>query len=291
METFIAQCVNGISTGSMYALIVLGMNLVVLVRGVMLFCYAHIVAMTMAIGWLVLELTGNNLFITIPAMIISSTILLTAAEPLFRPMARRKAFLETVVLALGIGIILTEIMSHFINQGAPFSLSPLVIGKGLMFRYNHIIFSLTNILSLIGCVLAITALMVFLYRHKQGRAIRAMALDLEIATMMGIPFKKTGLQGFAIAGVLAGVTSILLAMNLGWASAELGDALAAKCMILLLFAGVGNLKGGLICSLAMGVAEAMALAYLPGRWTEAVFFGTIMVIIILKPKGLFGTQS
>ena len=120
METFIAQIVNGLSAGCTYALIVLGMNLVILVRGVMLFCYAHIVAMSMAVGWLVLKLTDNNLWLTIPAIIITATLLMTVSEPLFRPMAKRKAFLETVVLALGIGIILTEIMSHFINQGATF---------------------------------------------------------------------------------------------------------------------------------------------------------------------------
>ena len=125
-----------------------------------------------------------------------------------------------------------------------------------MIRYNKIIFSLTDILSLIGCIVAIAALMLFLYRHKEGRAIRAMAQDLTIARMMGIPFKKTGLNGFAIAGLLAGITSILIAMNLGWASAELGEALAAKCMILLLFAGIGNLTGGLICSLGMGIRRS-----------------------------------
>lgn len=58
----------------------------------------------------------------------------------------------------------------------------------------------------------------------------------------------------------------------------------------MLFAGMGNLKGGLLSALFMGVVEAMALAYLPGRWTEAVFYGVIMLVIIWKPNGLFGKQ-
>jgi len=80
-------------------------------------------------------------------------------------------------------------------------------------------------------------------------------------------------------------------MSLGSASSELGDDMAVKAMILMLFAGMGNLKGGLVSTLIMGLAEAMALAYLPGRWTEAIFFGVIMMVIIWKPQGLFGTQT
>ena len=93
-----------------------------------------------------------------------------------------------------------------------------------------------------------------------------------------------------IAGLLAGIIAILCIMTLGAGSPALGDTFAVKAIILMLFAGMGNLKGGLLSALFMGVVEAMALAYLPGRWTEAVFYGVIMLVIIWKPNGLFGKQ-
>ena len=80
-------------------------------------------------------------------------------------------------------------------------------------------------------------------------------------------------------------------MTLGNASAELGNNLAIKATVLILFAGMGNLKGGLICALLMGVTEALVMAYLPGRWTEAIVFGAIMIVIIIKPHGLFGART
>lgn len=290
MESFLAQCINGLATGCIYALIVLGMNLLVLVRGVVFFSYAHVVAMSMATGWVVIQYT-QSLILGIPAIFLTAPILITLSEPLFRPLAKRKAFLETVVLALGIGIIITEVLSHFINQGAPIAFPSGLTGGGAMFRHGMIAFSMADIYTLIGCVVAVFTLLLFLYRHKQGRAIRAMAQDRSVATFLGIPFKKTGIYGFAIAGLLAGIAALLMTINLGSTSSEMGETVAIKAMILMLFAGMGNLKGGLISALVMGLAEAMALAYLPGRWTEAIFFGIIMVVIIFKPKGLFGTQT
>ena len=291
METFLAQFVNGLATGSIYALIVLGMNLLVLVRGVVHFSYAHIVVMSMAIGWIALKLTNNSLLIAAPTTILAATAITVLTEPLFRPLARRRAFLETVVLALGIGIIITDILSHFINEGAPIAFPHNVTGGGAMFRSGLIYFSMAHVYTLIGGIIAVVALLYFLYHHKQGRAIRAIAQDVNIARLLGIPFKKTGIYGFGLGGLLAGVIALLIAMSLGSASSELGDDIAVKAMILMLFAGMGNLKGGLVSALIMGLAEAMALAYLPGRWTEAIFFGVIMMVIIWKPQGLFGTQT
>ena len=71
----------------------------------------------------------------------------------------------------------------------------------------------------------------------------------------------------------------------------LGDILATKAMILMLFAGMGNLTGGLVCALGMGAVEAMAQAYVPGAWTDTVTFGILMVIILVRPNGLFGDTN
>ncbi len=290
METFLAQLVNGLSTGSTYALIVLGMSLLILVRGVVHFSYVNIVVMSMAAAWLVLGQTNSNLILAIPTFIISATVLTIFTEPLFRPLVRRSAFLETIVLALGIGIILTEVMSHFINNGMTIVFPNSLIGGGAIIKLGLVTFSLADVFALLGGIGVMIALLYFLYRHKQGKAIRAMAQNLHVARLLGIPFNSTGIYGFAIAGVLAGIIAMLLAMSVGSASADFGNTFAVKAIILMLFAGMGNLKGGLICAIFMGLAETMAQAYLPGRWTEAIFFGIIMLVIIWKPKGVFGAR-
>ena len=102
---------------------------------------------------------------------------------------------------------------------------------------------------------------------------------------------KSGIYSFGIAGLLAGIIAIFLIMNLGAASPSLGELLALKGFIVVIVAGNGNLKGGIICGLALGLGEALAQAYLPGRWTDSIVFGAIMMALMVKPMGLFGPRA
>jgi branched-chain amino acid transport system permease protein len=290
MEVFVAQLINGLAMGSIYALVVVGMNLILLVRGVVHFAYAHIMVISMYISWMVLGQTNNNLALAFSSGIIAATLLTTATEFVFRPLALREALLETIIVALGMGIILNEIMSQFLHHGLPVSFPAGITGGGAIVQFGMITFSLAQVYSLLGSIGVVIGLFYLLYHHKQGRVFRAMAQNLSAARLLGIPVNRTGIYSFAIAGVLAGIIGVFMAMTLGLASASLGNTLAIKALVLMLFAGMGNLKGGLICALLLGLAEALTMAYLPGRWTEAIVFGAIMIVIILKPKGLFGAR-
>jgi branched-chain amino acid transport system permease protein len=291
MAVFAAQLINGIAIGAIYALLVLGVNLLIVVRGVVYFSYPHVVMVAMAAAWLVLNYTGDNLYLAIPMFFVAATILMVVTEPLFRPLVKNGALLETVVMATGIAIILTDTLSQFVNNGSPAGFPVALRGGGLQVNAGVLTFSLATALAVLGSVVAVIVLFSFLYRTRQGRGIRAMAQNLRVARLLGVPFGKTGLIGFAVAGLLAGFIALLLAMTLGSTSAELGDAYAVKVMILVLFAGMGNLRGGLIGAVAMGIAETLAVFYLPGRWSQTVFFGVLMLVILWKPRGVFGARS
>lgn len=287
----VAAIVNGLAMGSIYALIVLGMNLLVLVRHVTYHGYSHIIMMSMGVCWLVLGWSSGNIILAIIIMIAFAILLTVATEPLFRPLVKRGADLETVVVGMGIGIILTEVMAQYVNRGASFSFPKSMTGGGVLIGSGLVTFSLANILTFVAMIIVVAVLMAFLYKTKQGRGLRAVAQNLRVARTLGISFGKSGILSFAVAGILAGVTGLLLAMSLGYAAPSLGDSFAVKCMILMLFAGMGNLKGGLISALGMGIIEALALTFLPGRWTEAIFYGVIMIVILWRPQGLFGAKT
>jgi branched-chain amino acid transport system permease protein len=99
------------------------------------------------------------------------------------------------------------------------------------------------------------------------------------------------MASYGVAGFLGGVTSVFLAMALGSAYPALGDILAIKIIAVVLFAGAGNLKGGLICGLILGIAESLTTGYLAGQWANAVAFGMIMIVVMFRPQGLFGTRA
>jgi branched-chain amino acid transport system permease protein len=291
MENFIAVLINGMTTGTTYALIVLGVTLLILVRKIFHFGYAYIIIMTTYLGWIILGLTNDNMFISLPAFIIIGTILVLVSEFLFRPLAKKGAFLESVVLGQGLAIFLTDICSHFINHGFAISFPRNMAGSGIGIRSGLIFFKLGNIYALAIGIIVVFLLMLFLYRSRRGLAVRAMAQNQDVATSFGISFTRTGLIGFGIAGILAGVVALLLAMVMNSVDPSLGDTLASKVMVIALFAGMGNLMGGLICGLMMGIIEALALVYVPGSWTDVVTFSLLMVVILLRPKGVFGTRT
>ena len=290
MQALISQIINGLSTGGIYALIVLGMNLLMLVRNIVHHGFSHICVLNMAVGWLVYGYT-QNVFIAFLAMFVCGVLATVCTEPLFRPLSVRGAELETITLAMGVGIIITELIAQLFNKGQMMTFNSEMRIFAKDFKFGLIKFSAGNIIALVACIVIAIVLVWFLFKTSEGRAMRAMAQNLRVAKMLGVPFGKTGVLGFTIAGLLSACIGIVCIMCLGYANAEMCDSFATKAVILMLFAGQGDIKGGILSSIMMGVVEALALAYLPGRWTEAIFYGFIMIVIIIKPSGLFSKKA
>jgi len=291
METLIAQLINAIALGSIYALLVIGFNLLLVVGGIFPFAYSHIVVLSMYMCWFVLKITGNNLVLGIIAAIVSGVAFSLITEPIFRPLARRGAVLGSFIVAMAISMIITDIMSQRLNMGIVISFPQSLQGKKALVSFGTATITAGQIATIAGSIGSGIGFFYLLYRTKIGRAFRAMGQSSFSARLLGIPITKTSLLAYGIAGFLGGVSSIFLAMAIGTASSTLGDNLALKVMAVALFAGLGNLGGGLIAALILGLAEGMALAYLPGNWSQAIAFGMIMVIVMIKPKGLFGAMA
>ncbi len=101
---------------------------------------------------------------------------------------------------------------------------------------------------------------------------------------------RTGLYSYALSGVLGGAIAVLFAMLLGTASPGLGEQVAHKVLAVSIIAGLGNLVGGLIVGLALGILEAIMQGYISGSWSNAMAFVIMLVVILVRPKGLFGSK-
>ncbi len=290
MQLFVAQLINGLATGSLYALVVVGLDLLFLVKGVYHWAFPHTAILSAFVCWLILRATHSNLPVAIVSTLVVATALVVVTEPFFRPLVRRGAFVETMIMSLGLSIIINEVITRYINHGSPVQFSGAIVGGGAWVNIGLISFSLAHIYTILGTVAVVVGLMYFLFHHKQGRAFRAIAHDPQAARLLGIPLNKSGVLSFAIAGVLAGMTAIFSIMTIGSATNTLADLLAPKAFIFALLAGMGNLKGGVIMALIFGVIEALVGGYMPGNWTDVVVYGTIMLVIIMRPTGIFKTR-
>ena len=293
MQVFIAQVINGLSLGSIYVLLVTGFNLLLLVAMIIHFSYPQVVVFSMYITWVVLKATGNNLFFGILAGVASSIVINLVSAPLFQKVMKKRGEVDinsTMVLSMGIGMIITDILSHTFNNGLPIAFPDSLANGAPLVRVGLISILTGQVWSLAVGVVAVSGFFLLLYKTRPGRAFRAIAEDPNGARLVGIPLLRTGLYSYALSGVLGGIIAVLLAMLLGTASPGLGEQVAHKVLAVSIIAGLGNLAGGLVVGLLLGILEAVVQGYISGSWSNAIAFVVMLVVILVKPKGLFGTK-
>ncbi|MGA2480394.1 MAG: branched-chain amino acid ABC transporter permease [Spirochaetia bacterium] len=293
MQVFIAQVINGLSLGSIYVLLVTGFNLLLLVAMIIHFSYPQVVVFSMYVTWVVLKATGNNLILGILAGVVSSIVINIVSAPLFQKVMQKRGEVDinsTMVLSMGIGMIITDVLSHTFNNGLPIAFPDSLASTAPLIRMGLISVLTGQVWSLAVGVVAVSAFFLLLYKTRPGRAFRAIAEDPSGARLVGIPLLRTGLYSYALSGVLGGIIAVLLAMLLGTASPGLGEQVAHKVLAVSIIAGLGNLAGGLVVGLILGILEAVVQGYISGSWSNAIAFVIMLVVILVKPKGLFGTK-
>ncbi len=294
MEILIAQIFNGLSIGSIYVLLVTGFNLLLLVAMIIHFSFPVVVVFSMYISWFVMNVTGN-VALGIILGIVSAIIVNMITAPMFQHIMKERGSVDinaTMVISMGMGMIITDILSHTFNQGFPVAFPDALTGndKGAFISVGLVSISRGQVLTLIIGVIFVLFLFWLLYKTRSGRAFRAIAEDPNGAKLVGIPLLKTGFQSYALTGFLGGMTAVLMAVLLGSASAGLGDQLGHKVLAVSIIAGLGNLTGGLIIGLLLGILEAIIQGYLAGSWSNAIAFIIMLVVILAKPKGVFGSK-
>jgi branched-chain amino acid transport system permease protein len=293
MQVLIAQIINGLSLGSIYVLLVTGFNLLLLVAMIIHFSYPQVVVFSMYIAWLVLKATGNNIVLGMLAAVAASILANIVTAPLFQKVMQKRGDVDinsTMVLSMGIGMIISDVLSRGFNKGFPVAFPDALGGSRPILQVGLISVLTGQVAALAVGIVAVSALFLLLYRTRAGRAFRAIAEDPDGARLVGIPLVSTGFASYALTGLLGGVSAILFAMFLGSASPGLGEQVAHKVLAVSIIAGLGNLVGGLFVGLGLGVLEAVVQGYISGSWSNAIAFVIMLVVILAKPKGLFGVK-
>jgi branched-chain amino acid transport system permease protein len=274
-------------------LLVTGFNLLLLVAMIIHFAYPQVVVFSMYIIWLVLGVTGNNLILGALAGVTSSILLNLISAPLFQKVMEKRGEVDinsTMVMSMGIGMIITDVLSHGFNKGHPIAFPDTLAGGDAILRVGLISILPGQVSAFVVGVIAVSGFFLLLYKTRLGRAFRAIAEDPNGARLVGIPLLKTGLQSYALSGLLGGVIALLLAALIGSASPGLGEQVALKVIAVSIIAGLGNLVGGLVVGLSLGIIEAIVQGYISGTWSNAIAFVIMLLVILAKPAGLFGLK-
>jgi branched-chain amino acid transport system permease protein len=292
VEAITAQIVNGLSLGSIYVLLVTGFNLLVLAARIIHFSFPATVVFSMYAAWLSMQWSGS-IAVGILAALVSSIILNMISAPVFQRVMGKRGTVDinaTMVVSMSMGMLVMELCSHSINKGFPVSFPLLSGAREPLWQSGLVSASHAQALALATGIAAVAILFRILYRTRAGRAFRAIAENPDTAKLTGIPALRTALQSYALAGALGGLSAALMALLLGSASPDLGDLLSHKVLGVAIIAGLGNLGGGLAAALLLGIVEALVQGFFSGSWSNAVVFVIMLVVVLLKPRGIFGSR-
>jgi branched-chain amino acid transport system permease protein len=281
------QIVSGLATGSLYALTAIGIVLIFRNTRTINLAQGDFSMIGAFVALVVLDRFKGNLLVGTLVAIVAVTLLAIAVERLIMRPIEQADWLTLFTATLGVFYVLHGVAGWIWGRDtksfpALFSSAPISLG-GTLISQAHL-FNMAVAAAVGG------ALYLFFRFTKPGIAMRAITEDPVAAQLMGIPVRFIVLLTWAVGGVLAAISGILLA-PLVYVSTQMMDSVLVKGYVGAVFGGLYSLPGAVVGSLIIGVAENLAGGYLGAQYKVTIAFVLIVLVLALKPRGLFGGKA
>jgi branched-chain amino acid transport system permease protein len=298
MEFFTQQLVNGITLGSLYALLAIGYSIVYGVIGLLNFAQGEVYMVGAFIGFGVLSGLGGPSALTVP--VVLALVLMFAAAALgsgmlgvliervaFRPL-RDSSRMAPLITALGISIFLQNSVLLLLGPDIRNyeSSSYIPVTSGIHVGFLRI--SLVRILVIVTAVVLMVLLTVFVKRTHLGRAMRSVSYDREAAAMMGVDIDRTIMMAFFIGSLLAGIAGVMAGLVFSRVFQLMGFVAGLKAFTGAVIGGIGSIPGAMLGGMLVGLAESFTSAYISSTFQNVIVFGVLIVFMLFRPRGLFG---
>jgi branched-chain amino acid transport system permease protein len=285
------QLINGITLGSIYAIVALGFTLVFGVLGIINMAHGEIFMFGAFIGVIVTSTFGLPLWVAFAAAIIVTVILGYMLERFaLRPLRGKQgvSHLAPLISTIGVSILLENLSHHFFGAGNhPFSNAFAEI----RFQIGSITVYVVQILIFVISVVLMITLSYWLSKTKAGKALRATAENLETASILGVNTKRIITLTVIMASAMGGIAGILVGMAFNSVNPQMGLSMGLKGLAIIILGGMGNVRGAMAGGLILGLSETLVVAYGDSGYRDAIAFVTIIIILLLRPQGLFGQKT
>jgi branched-chain amino acid transport system permease protein len=296
MELFFTQLTNGLAVGGIYALIALGYTMVYGVLKLINFAHGDLFTIGAYLGLTLLtslSLTDHLgpvagvLLLSVMAMGLVGVIGILLDRAAYKPL-RTSPRLSAVVSALGASIVFSNTVMLVYGP------NPKVYPHGILTSQAINIFGLSipvmRVIILASCIILMVALYTFIQKTKTGTAIRAAAIDQDAARLMGINVDRVIMLVFFIGPALGGAAGVMVGLYYGQINFTMGWIYGLKAFTAAILGGIGNIPGAMVGGLLLGVIEALGAAYISMAWKDAIAFGVLILILIVRPTGLLGER-
>ena len=285
--SFLSYLINGISLGSVYAIIALGYTMVYGIARMLNFAHGDIIMVGGFTVFTIVTTMGGSPVVGILASVVVCTVLgVTIERVAYRPL-RDASPLAVLITAIGVSYLLQNVALLIFGSNARQFTSVITV-PALKLAGGKLSISSVTIVTILSCIVIMAALMTFINKTKMGQAMLAVSEDRGAATLMGINVNRTISVTFAIGSALAAVAGVLLCSAYPSLSPYTGSMPGIKAFVAAVFGGIGSIPGAFIGGILLGIIENLAKAYISSQLSDAIVFSVL--IIVLRPTGILGKK-
>ena len=285
MTVFFSQLINGLSLGSIYALIALGYSMVYGIILLLNFAHGDIIMVGAYMSWFVMSQLGLGPVAAVCASIITCTVLGVVIEKIAYTPLRGAPRISLLITAIGVSFFLEYTTELLLGSGA--KVIPAYF-ESKVFRLGDVNLGLTAIITLTVTVASMLVLSFLVRQTKLGKAMRAVSEDMDAARLMGVNVNSTISFTFAVGSALAGIGSVLYCCSYPQATPTMGSMLGLKAFVAAVLGGIGSIPGAMIGGIAIGLCESFVSAIGLSAWRDAVTFAILILVLLIKPTGFMG---
>ena len=284
----LVHLINGISLGSIYAIIALGYTMVYGIAKMLNFAHGDVIMVGGYISFFAMTQYGFPAPIALLLSIIVCTILGITIERLAYKPLRAATSLAVLITAIGMSYFLQN--AALLLWGANPKAFPDMFKNVEAIEFFGAKVSPVTLVAIVANIIIMVILTLFTTRTKVGKAMRAVSEDKGAATLMGINVNFTISLTFAIGSGLAAIAGVLLCSAYPTLMPTTGSLPGIKAFTAAVFGGIGSIPGAMIGGILLGVIEILARAYISSELADAIVFGVLIVVLIFRPTGLLGKQ-
>ena len=285
---FLSNVINGISLGSIYAIIALGYTMVYGIAKMLNFAHGDVIMVGAYVCFFMTSRYDMPAVVGVLLSMFVCTVLGIVIERLAYKPLRQATSLAVLITAIG--------MSYFLQNAAQLlwtsnpKVFKSVVGDGGIQLAEGLYVSHVTLVTIAVCVVIMIALTIFTGKSKMGKAMRACSEDKGAAQLMGINVNTTISVTFAIGSALAAIAGVLLCSAYPNLVPTTGSMPGIKAFTAAVFGGIGSIPGALIGGVLLGIIEIFAKAYISTEISDAIVFAVLIVVLLVKPTGLLGKK-
>lgn len=286
--SFVTYLINGISLGSVYALIALGYTMVYGIAKMLNFAHGDVIMVGAFTTFILCSTLGMPSIIGIAAAVIVCTLLGVLIERVaYKPLRKASSPLAVLITAIGVSYLLQNLALLLLGADtrsftSVVKLSSINLAEGQITIYGE------TIVTIIVCIVVMAGLLLFIHKSKAGQAMLAVSEDKGAAQLMGINVDRTIALTFAIGSALAAVAGVLLCSAYPSLTPYTGSMPGIKAFVAAVFGGIGSIPGAFIGGILLGVIENLSKAYISSQLADAIVFAVLIIVLLVKPTGLMG---